>query len=80
MDIMDGLAFTRIIKANARLRHVPVVALTAFAMKGDDSMAQEAGCDAYITKPIDTRRFPERIGSVLWAAKLKSSAEPGAPR
>jgi CheY-like chemotaxis protein len=59
---------------------VPAVALTAFAMKGDASMAQQAGCDAYIRKPIDTRRFAERIGSVLWAAKLKSSAAPGAPR
>lgn len=84
MDIampgMDGLAFTRIIKANARLAHVPVIALTAFAMKGDERMAIEAGCDAYITKPIDTRRFPEQIGSVLGAAQPRSCGAPSGPR
>jgi CheY-like chemotaxis protein len=84
MDIampgMDGLAFTRIIKANGRLAHVPVIALTAFAMKGDERMAIEAGCDAYITKPIDTRRFPEQIGCVLWAAQPRSCVAPSGPR
>jgi CheY-like chemotaxis protein len=84
MDIalpgMDGLALTRIIKADARMRHVPVVALTAFAMKGDDRMARQAGCDAYITKPIDTRRFPGQIGSVLCAAQPTLFAAPRAPR
>ena len=75
MPGMDGLAFTRTIKANARLRHIPVVALTAFAMKGDEHAAMEAGCDAYITKPIDTRRFPEQIGGVLWAAQPMRSCE-----
>jgi CheY-like chemotaxis protein len=85
MDIalpgMDGLAFTRIIKADPRLRQVPVVALTASAMKGDDRMALEAGCDAYITKPIDTRRFPEQIGSVLMGAQPKPLCEaPRGPR
>jgi CheY-like chemotaxis protein len=82
MDIalpgMDGLAFTRIIKADPRLRQVPVVALTASAMKGDDRMAHEAGCDLYITKPIDTRRFPQQIGSVLMGAQPRPLCE--APR
>ena len=81
MDIalpgMDGLALTRLIKADARLRHVPVVALTAYAMKGDDRAARDAGCDVYITKPIDTRRFPGQIGGVLWAAQLTEA--PNAP-
>jgi CheY-like chemotaxis protein len=84
MDIampgMDGLAFTRLIKANPGMAHVPVVALTAFAMKGDERAALEAGCDAYITKPIDTRRFPEQIGSVLRAAQPRSYAAPRGPR
>ena len=84
MDIalpgMDGLQLTRIIKADPRLWHVPVIALTAYAMKGDDRMAVDAGCDAYITKPIDTRRFSEQIGAVLRAARLKASAAPPAPR
>jgi len=69
MDIalpgMDGLALTRWIKADARLNRVPVVALTAFAMKGDDRKIIEAGCDGYIAKPIDTRDLPRRVARIL---------------
>ena len=69
MDIglpgMDGLALTRRIKADPRLRTVPVVALTAFAMKGDDLRASAAGCDGYIAKPIDTRRFVMQVAAAL---------------
>ena len=65
MDIalpgMDGLTLTRKLKANERTRHIRVVALTAFAMKGDDQKALDAGCDGYITKPIDTRTFPSQV-------------------
>lgn len=73
MDIalpgMDGLTLTRRLKADARTRHVPIVALTAFAMKGDDQKAREAGCDGYITKPIDTRRLPEQVNALVFEAK-----------
>lgn len=62
---MDGLSLTRLIKADPRLRHIPVVALTAFAMKGDDAKAYDAGCDGYITKPIDTREFPRQVAEAL---------------
>src|SRR5207237_4125557 len=69
MDIalpgMDGLTLTRKLKADARLKHVPVVALSAFAMKGDEQKALEAGCDGYITKPIDTRAFPRQVAAFL---------------
>src|SRR6185503_13567738 len=62
MDIalpgMDGLTLTRLLKADPKTQHIRVVALTAFAMKGDDNKATAAGCEGYITKPIDTRRFP----------------------
>lgn len=65
MDIalpgMDGLTLTRKLKADARTRHIRIVALTAFAMKGDDQKALAAGCDGYITKPIDTRMFPSQV-------------------
>ena len=65
MDIalpgMDGLTLTRMLKADARLGRVPVVALTAFAMKGDDLKAIEAGCKGYITKPIDTRQLAQQV-------------------
>jgi CheY-like chemotaxis protein len=68
---MDGLSLTRIIKADARLRHVPVVALTAYAMRGDDLKAAEAGCDGYITKPIDTRILVEQVSAMIRAARLR---------
>jgi len=55
---MDGLEMTRRIKADPATRDTIVLALTAFAMKGDEQRAFEAGCDGYITKPIDTRTFP----------------------
>jgi CheY-like chemotaxis protein len=61
MDIalpgMDGLTLTHLLKADEKTRHIIIVALTAFAMKGDDTKATEAGCDGYITKPIDTRKL-----------------------
>lgn len=69
MDIalpgMDGLTLTRKLKADNRSRHVLIVALTAYAMKGDDAKAREAGCDGYITKPIDTRKLPAQVAELL---------------
>jgi CheY-like chemotaxis protein len=62
---MDGLEMTRQIKQDDRTRDITVVALTAFAMKGDEQKAIEAGCDGYITKPIDTRTLGERIRRYL---------------
>ncbi len=71
MDIalpgMDGLTLTRKLKADERLQHVPVIALTAFAMKGDDQKALDAGCSGYITKPIDTRKLAQRVSDFLKA-------------
>src|SRR5258708_39337829 len=69
MDIalpgMDGLTLTRLLKASEATRHIIVVALTAFAMKGDDAKARDAGCDGYITKPIDTRTLPGVVAGYL---------------
>lgn len=69
MDIalpgMDGLTLTRMLKADEKLQHVPVVAMTAFAMKGDEQKALDAGCNGYITKPIDTRKLPAQVAAFL---------------
>ena len=62
---MDGLEMTRLIKQDERSRDIAVVALTAFAMKGDEEKAMDAGCDGYITKPIDTRTLGDRIRQML---------------
>ena len=76
MDIalpgMDGLTLTRKLKADERTRHIRVVALTAFAMKGDDQKALGAGCDGYITKPIDTRKFPVQVATFLEPSSAKT--------
>jgi CheY-like chemotaxis protein len=78
MDIalpgMDGLTLTRKLKADPRLKDVPIVAVTASAMKGDDKKALAAGCHAYVTKPIDTRRFAQTILAYLPSAAVQSTA------
>jgi CheY-like chemotaxis protein len=62
---MDGLAATQRLKADPATRPLPVIALTAHAMKGDEAAALAAGCDGYLTKPIDTRTFPDQITRFL---------------
>ena len=62
---IDGLELTRRIKQNKTTRDITVVALTAFAMRGDEQRAIDAGCDGYITKPIDTRALGGRIREFL---------------
>ena len=59
---MDGLALTARLKAEPATRDIEIIALTAYAMKGDEERARAAGCDGYITKPIDTRVLPEIVG------------------
>ncbi len=58
---MDGLAVTRKLKDNPETRHIPIVALTAHAMKGDEERMLNEGCAGYIAKPIDTRKFPGAV-------------------
>lgn len=74
---IDGLELTRRIKSNENTRDITVVALTAFAMKGDEQKAIEAGCDGYITKPIDTRALGARIRGYL---DQRSQSPPVAPK
>ena len=62
---MDGLTLTRQLKADPATRDVIIVALTAYAMKGDEEKAREAGCDGYITKPIDVRTLPAVLAGLL---------------
>ncbi len=79
MDIalpgMDGLALTRLLKSQERTKDLLIVALTSFAMKGDDVKARDAGCDGYITKPVDTRRLPTMVEELI---QQKKRSEPEA--
>ena len=72
MDIqlpgMDGLELTRRLKANPRTRGIVIIALTAYAMKGDAERMHAAGCDAYAAKPIDVKALPDFVARVLASA------------
>lgn len=62
---MDGFELARRLKADPGTRPIVIVAVTAYAMVGDEQKALDAGCDGYITKPIDTRALPAQIAAYL---------------
>jgi CheY-like chemotaxis protein len=61
MPVMDGWEATRRIKANSVLKHIPIIAVTSHAMVGDEIEARKAGCDDYLSKPIDEELLLEKI-------------------
>ena len=69
MDIqlpgVDGLELTRRLKAAPSTQHIVIVAFTAFAMRGDAEKMRAAGCDSYVSKPIDVNKFAAQIRSLL---------------
>lgn len=76
MDIslpgMDGLTATHVLKNTPETGHIPIVALTAHAMSGDEAKCREAGCAGYITKPIDRRAFAKSISGFIREVERKS--------
>ncbi|NIX77718.1 response regulator [Microvirga terricola] len=71
MDIqlpeVSGLEVTRWLKADEDLKSIPVIAITAFAMKGDEERIREGGCEAYLSKPISVAKFIETVKTYLEA-------------
>jgi CheY-like chemotaxis protein len=65
MPVMNGFMVIRELQNDVELRKIKVIAVTSFAMKGDREKAMQAGFDEYVTKPIDTRTFPELVKQVL---------------
>jgi len=69
MDIqlpgLDGYEATRQIKANPALRQIPIIAVTSYALSGDEAKAQAAGCDGYVTKPFSPRQLLVKIREYL---------------
>lgn len=82
MDIqlpdMDGLSATRLLKADVKTQVIPILALTAFAMKGDEARMRAAGCDGYLAKPIRHTLFIETVQRFLLPQEV--SAHDGKPK
>lgn len=74
---MDGLTATRILKTDPCLAHIPVIAFTARAMKGDDENMRAAGCDGYLSKPFHHREFLEIVEKMLAGTILKDRTTRG---
>ena len=62
MPVMDGLEATRILKADTTTKDIPVLALTSYAMKGDEERILEAGCNGYLAKPFDIQELLKEVG------------------
>jgi CheY-like chemotaxis protein len=80
MDIqlpgMDGLELTRRLKADPKTRGIAILALTAYAMKGDEERMLTAGCDGYVAKPIDRQRLIQQIAQMVTRSKSRHVDRP----
>jgi two-component system cell cycle response regulator DivK len=65
MPVMDGYEATRRIKADPTLKQIPVIAVTSYALSGDEEKAREAGCDGYIAKPYSPRQMLAKVREIL---------------
>lgn len=73
MPRMDGYTLARLLKSDPATCTIPIIALTARAMAGDANKALDAGCDGYLTKPVDTRELPATLREFL----TRFSSRPG---
>lgn len=62
---VSGLDFARVLKEDAELQAIPIIAVTAFAMKGDEERILESGCDAYLAKPLSIEKFLNKVTEFL---------------
>jgi two-component system cell cycle response regulator DivK len=65
LPVLDGYEASRRIKADPELRHIPIIAVTSYALSGDETKARKAGCDAYVTKPFSPRQLLSKIAEFL---------------
>jgi two-component system cell cycle response regulator DivK len=65
LPIMDGYEATRRIRADPALRHIPIIAVTSYALSGDEAKARAAGCDGYVAKPFSPRQLLFKIRELL---------------
>ena len=87
---MSGYEATRQLKMDSATARIPIVALTAYAMKGEDAAAREAGCDGYLAKPLDSRLFRKLLRCFVFhdpvqpvgyatRRRIRTPTEPGCP-
>lgn len=69
LPVVDGWEATRRIKANETLRHIPIIALSAHAMVGDEERARQSGCDDYISKPLNEEVLFEKLKRLFGTAE-----------
>lgn len=83
MDIqlphISGLELIEQIKADADLRRMPIMAVTAYAAKGDEERIRDAGAEGYVSKPISVLKFVEAVRALLEAAAARAQEEPAEP-
>ena len=65
LPVLDGYETTRRIKADPALRHIPVIAVTSYALSGDEAKTKAAGCDGYVAKPFSPRHLLAKINEFL---------------
>ena len=65
LPVVDGYEAARRIKANAELKSIPIIAVTSYALSGDEAKARSAGCDGYVTKPFSPRQLLAKVREFL---------------
>ncbi len=65
LPVFDGYEATRRIKANPALKHIPIIAVTSYALSGDKQLAVDAGCDGYVAKPFSPRQILAKVREFL---------------
>ena len=74
---VTGFDLIRMMRADDKLSDVPIMAVTAYAARGDEERIRAAGAQAYVSKPISVMRFAETVDELLGASKEKAQADPG---
>jgi two-component system cell cycle response regulator DivK len=69
LPVLDGYEATRRIKGNAELKSIPIIAVTSYALSGDEAKARAAGCDGYVTKPFSPRQLLTKVREYLPSAE-----------
>ena len=73
LPVLDGYEATRRIKADAELRHIPIIVVTSYALSGDEAKARAAGSDGYVTKPFSPRELLAKVRRVPGSSEQRAA-------